>query len=181
MLEPAELAQQVPAETVASATGQKTTPPRRWVWSAMEPADRQQRIGELGLWVDWLIEYHEMPREVPRCWYRHRKVREILTALYLGWVRTYAGDPAKVGTLGEIEWISRLHTLAPKLAAPACLESHQETAPPKATGEGLQDWLDDDPEWVTAPVFHPAEAEANRLAAELAAAERAKAERRGGA
>lgn len=149
-------------------------PPRRWVWSAMTPEDRQQRLGELGQWVDWLISHHHLHRKIPRCWYQdgHEPVLEILTALYLGWVRTYAGDPGKTTALSEIAWIKELHQLTPHLAAPACEAGHQAPPPrPGPTGEALSDWLDTNPDRITAVPYHPAEAEANRLAHELHAAE----------
>ncbi|MDH6711206.1 hypothetical protein P3T27_007959 [Kitasatospora sp. MAA19] len=168
-----------PAPAVpGQATGNPTPPPRRWVWTAMTPEDRQQRLGELGQWVDWLIDHHHLHRKIPRCWYRdgHEPVLEILTALYLGWVRTYAGDPSKATTLGEIAWIKELHLLAPALAAPACEAGHQAPPPrPGPTGEALSDWLDTNPDRITEAPYHPAEAEATRLAHELLAAEQRKA------
>ncbi|MFE3502971.1 hypothetical protein [Kitasatospora sp. NPDC059160] len=167
--------QHVPTEPQAAAV--PPSPPRRWVWSAMTPVDRQQRLGELGQWVDWLIDHHHLHRKVPRCWYRdgHEPVLEILTALYLGWVRTYVGDPNKTTTLGEIAWIKELHLLTPFLAAPACEASHQAPPPrPGPTGEGLSDWIDSDPDRITAVPYHPAEAEAGRLAYEVHAAEQRK-------
>ncbi|MFD8083447.1 hypothetical protein ACFV4F_17310 [Kitasatospora sp. NPDC059722] len=156
-------------DLTAGITG---TPPRRWVWSAMTPADRQQRLVELAPWVDWLITHHHLHRKIPRCWYRdgHEPVLEILTGLYLGWVRTYCGDPARTGTFGELAWIKELHSVTPYLAAPTCEDGHQEPPPrKKPTGEALSDWLDDDPPRIAAAPSHPAEVEANRLAAADAA------------
>lgn len=182
MSEPAaETALPAPAQSTDQLPKPKTAPPRRWVWTAMQPEDRRQRLEELGAWVDWLIERHQLHRKVPRCWYRegHEKTLEILTALYLGWLRTYAGDPAKVATLGELAWQKDLKAVTPDLAAPACDNGHEDPPARKApTGEALASWLDDDPHWLSAPPYHPAGAEATRLAAEIAITERAKAERR---
>lgn len=168
----------VPGQVSGWGAGAAAAPPRRWVWTAMTPGDRQQRLLELAPWVDWLITHHHLHRKIPRCWYRdgHEPVLEILTALYLGWVRTYAGDPARTGTLGEIAWIKELHLLTPFLAAPAYDAGHQEPPPrPGPTGEALSDWLDNDPDRIAADPYHPAETEANRLADARHAAERAKA------
>ncbi|WP_329492580.1 hypothetical protein OG618_37520 (plasmid) [Kitasatospora sp. NBC_01246] len=162
----------VPPQAAEAEPAAPANAPRRWVWSAMDPTERQQRLVELAVWVDWLVETHEMTREIPRCWYRHKRVLEVLTALYLGWVRTYAGDPTKTGTLGEVDWITRLHTLAPRLAAPSCTEKHRSWGDgPEPTGQELSDWLDvGDTEWLEDQAYHPAQAEANRLAAAAAAA-----------
>ncbi|GHF88975.1 hypothetical protein GCM10018790_77930 [Kitasatospora xanthocidica] len=152
-----------PAEGAAPAT-------RRWVWSAMEPADRQQRLTELAMWVDWLTDHHHLHRRIPRCWYRdgHEPVLEVLTALYLGWVRTYAGDPAQATAFGELAWIRELHAALPLLAAPTCDDGHLAPPPRRGpTGEALHDWLDTDPPRIAAAADHPAPAEANRLAAAL--------------
>ncbi|MFE2911401.1 hypothetical protein [Kitasatospora indigofera] len=180
MSEPAaQAAVPAPAPAADQAPGANPAPAlQRWVWPAMRPEERRQRLEELAVWVDWLIERHQLHRKIPRCWYRdgHEKTLEYLTALYLGWARTYCGDPTKVSTLGELAWLKDLKAVIPDLAAPACDSGHQE--PPKRkkpTGEDLADWLDDDPDWVAAPASHPAEAEANRLAAATANAAGAKA------
>lgn len=60
-----------------------------WVWSAMTPAERRAKMRELAEWVEWLRATFELHNQIPQCWYRHPPVREHLTALYAGWVRTY--------------------------------------------------------------------------------------------
>lgn len=64
---------------------------RRWVWSAMSLPERHARLRELRAWADRLRHTAELHDEIPPCWYCHRRVREMLTALYLGRLRTYEG------------------------------------------------------------------------------------------
>ncbi|MEU8526634.1 hypothetical protein AB0C77_13740 [Streptomyces sp. NPDC048629] len=153
-----------PAALWPSPTTPAKAPPRRWVWTAMEPADRRERLRELATWVDWLRVTFELHNNIPGCWYRHPSAVEHLTALYLGWVRTYAGPQEPGRGLGEAEWINTLHALIPRLSLPACATSH-EPSPPRAaptTSTDLQVFLDTSPT-IAAPIFHPAEAEARRL------------------
>ncbi|MFI8944156.1 hypothetical protein [Streptomyces syringium] len=140
-------------------------PPRRWVWSDLEPAERRSRMAELRTWVDWLSDTFELRQRIPRCWFKHPDIREYLTALYLGWVRTYAGDPAKLTLRAEIDWATSLRSLLPELAKPACQSGQHQAPPPRrAQGDdGFDDWLAES-EFGTRAAFHPAQAEASRLA-----------------
>ncbi|MFB8314681.1 hypothetical protein ACFC5T_40185 [Streptomyces sp. NPDC055961] len=142
-------------------------PPRRWVWAAMEPADRRQRLRELAEWVDWLRDTFELHNSIPACWYQHPPVIEHLTALYVGWVRTYAGPDEPGRELGEADWIHTLHALTPRLSLPACATSHQPAPTPHVpdTGQDFDQFLVTSP-MATAPAFHPAAAEADRMAGE---------------
>ncbi|MDW8804351.1 hypothetical protein P1P68_05980 [Streptomyces scabiei] len=178
MSDPTDLAVLAPA---ADDQQDKPEPITRWVWRAMEPGDRETRLMELTGWVDvWLIKAHpKIHRKIPRCWHQHEDIIEYLTALFLGWVRTYAGDPAKLSTRAEIEWVSALHSLAPHLSSPGCEASNvhkPDPTRPKPDGEALEQWMDTEPEFLTAPAHHPAQAEVSRMVAAARAAEAAKAQ-----
>ncbi|MFD3890441.1 hypothetical protein [Streptomyces microflavus] len=155
-------------------------PITRWVWRAMDLEEREARLMELTGWADWLVTAHpKLHSKLPKCWHRHEDIIEHLTALFLGWVRTYAGDPAKISTRAEIEWLTSLHSLTPHLASPGCQANgtHQDPPPrPKPDGELLEQWLDGNPEFLTAPPRHPALAEVSRMVAAARAAEAAKAQ-----
>jgi hypothetical protein len=139
--------------------------PRRWVWAAMEPADRRERLRELAVWVDWLRRTFELHNQVPACWYRHPPVVEHLTALYVGWLRTYAGEP---GTgVPEADWINTLHGFVPRLQLAACAAgTHQPPppAPPVPAPGDFATFVETSPE-MTDPADHPAAAELARQAA----------------
>lgn len=124
-----------------------------WVWEAMAPEARRERLRELARWADWLVR--TFPKVVvPPCWWRHSDVREHLTALYTGWVRTYSGEPQR--DLAEAEWISTLHSLAPHLEVKMCAAGRHEDAPVMAwSSEGLEDSLVLS-ELGTLPAAHPA-------------------------
>lgn len=145
--------------------------PRRWIWAAMKPKDRQQRIRELQVWVAWLRREHEQHNDIPACWYRHRHARNILTALYLGWVRTYAAPQPPASPLAEADWINTLLALIPRLNLASCAASVHSPPPDRdAAAAALQRDAEEDfelylatAEEMTGPAQHPAQAEARRL------------------
>jgi hypothetical protein len=148
--------------------------PRRWVWAAMTPDERQQRMRELRLWVAWLRREHELHNDLPECWYRHRHAREILTALYLGWIRTYAAPQPPASPLAEADWINTLRALSSYLRLGSCAAGGHAPPPDRdtviaaAASEAEEDfelYLATSRE-MTDPARHPAEAEARRLADE---------------
>ncbi|MFJ6742829.1 hypothetical protein ACIQOU_28550 [Streptomyces sp. NPDC091279] len=149
------------------------TEPHHWVWSAMSPPERRSRLRELRRWVEWLRYTAELHNEIPPCWYRHRWVQEILTALYVGWVRAYEGGEVPGREFSEAEWISTVHALRPYLKLPACVSGHQELPPPPPPppAPGAEDdfemYLATSVD-TTAPARHPAEAEVRRMATEVA-------------
>lgn len=147
-------------------------PLRRWVWAAMDREDRETRLMELTGWVDWLVKTFELHNAIPPCWYRHSPVIEHLTALYLAWVRTYAGPTGGLSPHAEIEWIQALHHLLPTMARPACQSGAHEEPPTHADpdGEDMEDWVTSEPTWLAAPAYHPALAEAARMAEDAAQA-----------
>ncbi|MGW9436711.1 hypothetical protein [Streptomyces sp. NPDC055607] len=172
-----------PATAPAAVNGEESKPEpiTRWVWRAMEPEEREKRLLELTGWVDWLLTTHpKLHSKMPaKCWHRHEDIIEHLTALFLGWVRTYAGDPAKLSLRAEAEWLTSLHALTPHLGSPGCQANGTHQDPPprsKPDGELLEQWMDDDPEFLTAPAHHPAQAEVSRMVAATRAAEAAKAQ-----
>ncbi|WP_331756603.1 hypothetical protein [Streptomyces sp. NBC_01568] len=145
--------------------------PQRWVWAAMEPRERRIRMRELGGWVDWLRRTFELHNTVTHCWYRHPAVVEHLTALYAGWMRTYAGEEAPGRELAEADWINTLHAFAPRLQLAACATgTHQEppliVPPPARSHEDFELYLKLS-DATSAPAVHPAAAELSRHEAEL--------------
>ncbi|MFD8953948.1 hypothetical protein ACFV0B_34420 [Streptomyces xanthophaeus] len=145
--------------------------PQRWVWAAMEPAERRIRMRELGAWVDWLRTTFELHHTITYCWYRHTAVVEHLTALYTGWIRTYAAEEQPARELAEADWINTLHALTPRLKLAACATgTHQEppmiVPPPAGSSEDFELYLTLS-DATTAPATHPAAAELHRREAEL--------------
>jgi len=133
---------------------------RRWVWDAMEPAERRERLRELADWVDWLRVTFELHHQIPPCWYRHPPVREHLTALYMGWLRTYAGERAPDRELAEADWINTLHGFLPRLRLAACATGTHEAPPPlppppPGAERALEAYLSTS-DAMTAPPHHPA-------------------------
>lgn len=150
---------------------QKKPPPRRWVWAAMTPPERRARLKELATWVDWLRSTFELHNQIPPCWYRHPAVIEHLTALYVGWVRTYAGEQSPGRELSEAEWINTLHALTPRLQLATCATGIHTDPPPPIPAkpdavEEFETYLATS-DTTTQGARHPAEAEVRRLAMEL--------------
>ncbi|MET9595678.1 hypothetical protein ABZY45_32840 [Streptomyces sp. NPDC006516] len=147
--------------------------PQRWVWAAMDPMDRQQRLRELATWVDWLRATFELHHSIPPCWYRHPPVVEHLTALYAGWIRTYAGEQVPGRELAEADWINTLHAFTPRLQLAACAGGRHEVPPPipsarAGAAEEFESYLQVS-RATTEPAWHPAEAELGRRRVEAAA------------
>lgn len=143
----------------------------RWVWAAMDPAERRARFRELAAWVAWLTAAHELHNTIPACWYRHPKIREHLTALYAGWVRSYCQEENTGRDLAEAEWISTLHAMEPYLKMPACAPKHvPPPAPPperearerEERAQALEEYLLTS-DFGTEAGHHPAPDEALRL------------------
>jgi hypothetical protein len=171
------------APAPADDLGQEQKPEiTRWVWRAMEPGERETRLMELTGWVDeWLVKaFPKVHTKIPRCWHRHEDIIEHLTALFLGWVRTYAGDPGKLSPRAEVDWILALHSLTPHLESPGCQANNVHREPPSRAmpdGELLEEWMDTEPEFLSAKPRHPAQAELSRMVAAQQAAEEAKAQK----
>ncbi|MER6913932.1 hypothetical protein ABT354_19855 [Streptomyces sp. NPDC000594] len=138
-----------------------------WVWEAMEPPVRRERLVELRTWVHWLVRtYPWTHSHVTPCWYRHRDVREHLTALFVSWVRTYT--PGSKRDTAEVEWIDALYRTMPRLALKECgPQQHVEQRPRdfKDTDHGflVHSKTSDD---MTAEARHPAIAELIRQGVE---------------
>lgn len=133
----------------------------------MDPDERVTRMEELKPWVDWLAAtFPQVRSRLTRCWYQHDDVREVLTALYAGWIRTYAGDPTKISTLAELTWLKDLKAFLPDLVSPSCQASHQ-APPPLGNTEQAQaaftHWLDEGA-FLNEPRFHPAQAQVAKMA-----------------
>ena len=114
----------------AGAEGSVTAPgaARLWVWEAMDSKEQAARLDELGEWVAWLVRTFALESQLAPCWFLHPDVVEHLTALYLGWVRTYS-LPAEGKTperVGELDWLARFHIMVPHLATRTCGRGHAE-------------------------------------------------------
>lgn len=90
-----------------------------WVWVVMEPAVRRERLAELRTWVQWLVRtYPWTLTHLTPCWYQHKDVCELLTALFVSWVRTYS--PGSKRDTAEVEWIDALYRTVPRIALKEC-------------------------------------------------------------
>ncbi|MFD7626753.1 hypothetical protein ACFV7Q_12085 [Streptomyces sp. NPDC059851] len=120
-----------PADLWPAPPGAPQIEPQRWVWAAMDPAERRLRLRELAAWVDWVRTTFELHNVITHCWYRHSPVVEHLTALYTGWMRTYAGEAEPGRELAEADWINTLHAFTPRLQLPACVTGTHQDPPPR--------------------------------------------------
>lgn len=72
-----------------------------FLWDELEPDRARALWSELTTWVDWLrVTYGQQTRIKP-CWYRHRAVREELTALMVAHKAAYYTEPDAVATYRE--------------------------------------------------------------------------------
>ncbi|MFI8105403.1 hypothetical protein [Streptomyces sp. NPDC086023] len=135
----------------------------------MEPPERRARMRELAVWVDWLRTTFELHNQLAPCWYRHPAVVEHLTALYAGWLRTYAAEQPPAGPLAEADWINTLHAFTPRFHLAACATGrHQEPPPPVPPPPDAADAFHlylSVSDATTAPATHPAAAELERRTA----------------
>ncbi|QFR02769.1 hypothetical protein F9278_24020 [Streptomyces phaeolivaceus] len=136
----------------------------------MSPPERRARLSELRTWVEWLCHTAELHNEVPPCWYQHRWLREMLTALYLGWLRAYEAEKPAGRAFTEADWISTVNAFKPYLKLPACLSGHQEPPLPPLSNPGADDafelYLATSPD-TTDPARHPAEAATRRITTKI--------------
>jgi len=141
--------------------------PPRWVWDAMEPAERRARLRELATWTEWLVATFQLQTVVPQCWFRHRPVVEHLTALHIGWVRSYT-DPSPGRDMPEADWLSTLHAFIPHLQISKCSNQHEEPTLRRwqmPTDPGLEQFLEDPKGFGGHPPTHPSAALTGELAA----------------
>ena len=138
--------------------------PRTWVWSAMEPQDRATRLRELRTWVSWLETTFDLDGDIPACWYRHQAIVEHLTALYLGWVRTYTQEPEPGRNLIEAEWIGTLHAYTPHFKRANCTKQHADTPRRAARAYVEEDFTQHLADLTRQTSWHPAPDEAERFA-----------------
>ena len=82
-------------------------------WRALSSREAAASWGELREWVDWLrAECGFDHRVVPPCWYRHRGLVSVLSALHDHWLAAY--DPMG-SLLGPGEWHRGLMQLEARL------------------------------------------------------------------
>lgn len=133
----------------------------RWVWTAMEPDERRERLARLEEWIAWLVEEYELRNDILPCWYRHSAALNRLTALYVSWVRIYVETSEQQRDLSQVEWHDALDRTIGKLEYPlACRDNgvHTEphTAPPTwNTDAEFRMWLGTSPTMIS-DVQHPA-------------------------
>ncbi|MER6684556.1 hypothetical protein [Streptomyces olivaceoviridis] len=174
---------QVLAQSADDGEKDKPDAPQRWVWADMGLEEREQRLTELVEWVDWLVETYELRNQVARCWFRHSRLIELFSALFIGWVRTYVGDPTKLSIRAELDWIKELYALLPLLNSASCQAAHVD--PPASTYSmraAFDAWLTErERPFLDAPRSHPAQTQATKLAKakRLEDAARAKAKEAG--
>lgn len=154
------------AQESDDAEEEKPDAPQRWVWADMGSEEREQRLTELVEWVDWLVETYELRNQVARCWYQHPRLVELFSALFIGWVRTYVGDPTKLSTRAELDWIKELYALLPRLNSASCQTAHFDPAPATySMREAFDAWLAEmERPFLDAPRSHPAQTQATKLA-----------------
>jgi hypothetical protein len=82
-------------------------------WRSVASSAARQRWLELRDWVDWLrVEFGFDHRVVPPCWYRHRAMVSMLSALRDHWVCAY--DPVNT-PIGASDWHRGLMQLEQRL------------------------------------------------------------------
>lgn len=153
-------------EELQQGAEEKPEPPQRWVWADMDPVMREERLTELVIWVDWLLETYDLRNQVARCWYRHPRLIEHFTALFAGWVRTYAGDPTQLSTRAEVDWIKELYAMVPRLNSASCQNTHVEPPPTRfSMRHAFDEYLaEEERPFLDADRSHPAKAQINRMA-----------------
>lgn len=98
-------------------------------WRALGTQSRRQELGELAVWVTWLVNAYDLQDRWPACWYRHEGLVEVLRALrrwHAALTTELIGD-APAATL----WHEALHrTVDCTMLAVTqrCLTSHRETS-----------------------------------------------------
>ncbi len=79
----------------------------------VESSDARQRWHELREWVDWFrAEFAFDHRVVPPCWYRHRALVSVLSALRDHWLAAY--DPLNT-PIGASDWHRALWQMEQRL------------------------------------------------------------------
>ena len=82
-------------------------------WRAVSASDAPKRWAELREWVDWFREeFGYDHRVVPPCWYRHRALANLLTAIRDHWSAAYDTRGAKAAAA---EWHRSLIPLEQRL------------------------------------------------------------------
>lgn len=82
-------------------------------WRAVASGEAELRWSALREWVEWFrLEFGFDHRVVPPCWYRHRALVNVLSALRDHWLSGY--DPMNAAS-GASEWHRVLNQLEPRL------------------------------------------------------------------
>ncbi|MGH3495678.1 MAG: hypothetical protein ACRDQ1_20950, partial [Sciscionella sp.] len=100
--DPADLVDARLDELLAAATGPLN-------WRTLQADDARAQWVQLREWVDWFrVEFGFDHRVVPPCWYRHRALVSVLSALRDHWVCAY--DPLNTPD-GASDWLRALMSL----------------------------------------------------------------------
>ncbi|MGW5383897.1 hypothetical protein [Nocardia sp. NPDC003963] len=77
----------------ASNDKKKKPVPGPWSWNDLTQDQARDLWTELTEWVTWLRDAFQLATKIKPCWFRHRAVREHLTALMVAHKAVYMIDP----------------------------------------------------------------------------------------
>ncbi len=99
-------------------------------WRALGTQSRRQELGELAVWVTWVVNAYHLQDRWPACWYQHEGLVELLRALrrwHAALTTELIGD-APAATLWH-EAMYRTVDRTMLAVTQRCLTSHRETSP----------------------------------------------------
>ncbi|MDE1672655.1 hypothetical protein [Nocardia gipuzkoensis] len=122
----------------------------RFLWDELDVDQARTLWEELTEWVNWLRESYQLASKIKPCWYRHRAVREELTALMASHKAVYYTDPDGRDVLREdltawhTQWYrSALEAIA-KLLADCTQDNCAHIPHTPAVDPKMADFIDDD-------------------------------------
>ncbi|MFD8316291.1 MULTISPECIES: hypothetical protein [Kitasatospora] len=127
-----------------------------WVFDAMEPAVRRERMNELRIWVTWLVRTQRKHAEITPCWYRHEDVRDRLAALFVAWVRVYS--PGDKRDTAEADWFLIMDRIVAGLQLKECTAARHHEPEERQFAEREDEYLlyTKTSDAMTRPASHPA-------------------------
>ncbi|WP_280494367.1 hypothetical protein [Nocardia asiatica] len=141
------------AEGQEAAAATEETPSlvaSRFLWDELGVDDARALWEELTEWVKWLRETYQLASKIKPCWYRHRAVREELTALMASHKAVYYTEPDGRDVLREdltawhTQWYrSALEAIA-KLLADCTQDNCAHIPHTPAVDPKMADFIDDD-------------------------------------
>ncbi len=99
-------------------------------WRALGTQSRRQELGELAVWVTWVVNGYDLQDRWPACWYRHEGLVELLRALRR-WHAALTTELLGDATAATIWHEALFRTVDRTMLAVTqrCLTSHRETSP----------------------------------------------------